>query len=500
MKKIILLIALSSVMTAQAGYFDSFKTSFYNAIQKITGYFNDKASGAKKRMATIYYAWFKKTNPTTQQQVHEETKQSEVAKPIELPATHLLPVTETASTKAEEVLPQEVQQGPEVSVERSKFFEEIMGIKESDFKSFLTNATQEDAKQYIIPAGTDKILRLKGADGKIFRAGYFEEISIKTLRTQVAGITPSGAKGKLNIIAVYDDQMENHGHEVDVGALQALPQYKGAVFQVASNFSGLEPKIYTQKPELGIETYIGDKTQGPFAAISAAPGLIQRMYYAFYDVNTKPSEWRQTTERQIQLLKDTDIPVTNGYIKINDTYFDKLTSKLEDAFKDYLKETLEKIKVGFQGEVQVTFGAVTEERKDEEIIEKHVRLNRADQIINQVYTAAIDFNITNTKYSGKTKINELAKTIVKGAYEGTILSAIAKGKKQVVLTLIGTGSFGNPLIWITEAINAIMPDIEKHGLEVTVIVYKARKDTQTKKFITAMTDIANATGGSVKIF
>ena len=136
--------------------------------------------------------------------------------------------------------------------------------------------------------------------------------------------------------------------------MQSQREYQDAVFQVASNFSALEPTSQTYFPEYGISNYVFDKTQGPFAAISATPGLIQRMYYAFYAPYTEPSMWRQTGDHQIELLGDTDIPVKNGYIVIDDAYIKKLSQEVD--INAYFESQLEHIKIGFQGGTQVTFG------------------------------------------------------------------------------------------------------------------------------------------------
>ena len=69
---------------------------------------------------------------------------------------------------------------------------------------------------------------------------------------------------------------------VDIGALQADPANKDAVFQVASNFNALETMTpFNQLNVNSIQDYWVDPTQGPRASISAAPGLFYRRYYYF---------------------------------------------------------------------------------------------------------------------------------------------------------------------------------------------------------------------------
>ncbi|MFA6066513.1 MAG: hypothetical protein WC707_05030 [Candidatus Babeliaceae bacterium] len=380
---------------------------------------------------------------------------------------------------------------PKKLVPRKDFFKDIMGIDEKKFEQFFDkNVDVEEQKKVHISYkeyNNHEVTLLHSADGKqTFQAGYFEELSIGKLREQVAKITKT-SDGKLNAIIAYNPFGKDYARYVDVGAMQAEPDYKDAIFQVASNFSTLEPTSKTHLPEAGITGYISDKTQGPFAAISAAPGLIQRMYYAFYNTEIASFLWRQTRDHQIALLDDTNIPVTNGYVVIDPTYLGNLTKNAD--VKKYFSDTLAKIKVGFQGEVQVTFGEVTGD--------KHVLLERNDQIINQVYTAAIDFGGENYKYRDNALIQDLAKTILKAAYEGTILAAIAKRKQKVVLTLIGGGVFKNPLEWIAGAIEHVTPLIKDYGLNVTVIVYNAANNSEMPEFLSALKTLIDQTGGTI---
>jgi hypothetical protein len=68
---------------------------------------------------------------------------------------------------------------------------------------------------------------------------------------------------------------------VDVGALQANPQNKGATFQVASNFNCLELVSSSDQPRGGISKYVYDLTQGFIAIRSFAHSLIRSFACSF---------------------------------------------------------------------------------------------------------------------------------------------------------------------------------------------------------------------------
>ncbi len=129
----------------------------------------------------------------------------------------------------------------------------------------------------------DGSLDLKTPIGE-FYCGRYEEMTLKDLREKTQGMPmPSG--GTFNV---------HYGEKLDVAVYEADKNNNGAVFQVASNFNGLET---TNKNEdiltSLLEGYIDDKTQGPAAAMPAAVGLIWRRYFMFYDPSKPSNEWGQ---------------------------------------------------------------------------------------------------------------------------------------------------------------------------------------------------------------
>lgn len=121
---------------------------------------------------------------------------------------------------------------------------------------------------------------------------------------------------------------------MDVTYLQSLKENKNAVFQVASNFNGVEATSEASSPDTPnfTEKYIWDPTQGttqppihlmvvaygrdqrwplssflpsfvqrigPAASISAGAAAIARVHAAFYHPDLPQDAWGQTRDNQV---------------------------------------------------------------------------------------------------------------------------------------------------------------------------------------------------------
>jgi len=371
-------------------------------------------------------------------------------------------------------------------VERSTFFKNIIGETEENF------AKNNELIKKTISWDPDKnVYMLKNnSSKKYFQAGTFSTLSIEDLRKKTATIN-SKNPGNFNVIEAESPIGQPYYQYVDIGANQADPKNKDVVFQVASNFNALELTSPSDQME-NISNYIYDKTQGPFASISAGSGLILRSYYAFItpkeleNSNSKASTWKQypvnhlwTTadkNKQLNLLQNTDIPVLNSYV----AFYNKKLSEIKNF------ET-KNIEIGWHENIQVTSGLMQGD--------KHMLINDPLQIINQVFTAAVDFYSNQAFLEDKKAIN-IAQNILDAAYEGTLRAAALFGKKKVYLSLIGGGVFQNKLSWIASAIEKMENFIKNSGLEVTLIIFDSTSlANQINDFRTRMEKLAQNTGG-----
>lgn len=356
---------------------------------------------------------------------------------------------------------------------RNQFFQDVMGITETDFrtdfyKSALSSETKNGQTIYFITNST----------GKKYQCGYFEQLSIGDLRAATAAID---ARDKITMAEKKGTFSVMYGIRADIQGLQGDPKNADTVFQVASNFNGLEtiessPSAVTDMNAHALAGYVGDLTQGPFASISATPGLILRRYYAFYPgkESTPSQEWWQgnAPARQVNFLSDLmdKIGMTQGgYV---------LLQKAVSAGTNPTDEDLKKMKIGCHGETQVTFGHIANYPHNQVVLQDPL------PVISQVFTAGVNFVNTNTH---SPIADAWAQTILNAAYEGTIRTAAYKKKPRVVLTLIGGGVFGNDKEWIVAALERMKDFIVKSGIEVWLNVFGDELSATEKARIKNMT-------------
>ena len=106
---------------------------------------------------------------------------------------------------------------------------------------------------------------------------------------------------------------------MDTRYLQSLEENRNSVFQVISNFNGLESLNEFHQPGTSnlnfyliclfflkgdptfTENYSKDKTQGCTASISAGAAAISRVYAAFADKSIPQQEWGQSPGKQVYI-------------------------------------------------------------------------------------------------------------------------------------------------------------------------------------------------------
>ena len=322
------------------------------------------------------------------------------------------------------------------SQSRINFFANITQEPETDYKP-------DHSKIIVENINGNRNFKIKNTDDQEFNAGYFEQITLGKLRKEAPVFSNRQDNGPIKLTIMY---AQENRRTVDIGALQADPKNIDAVFQVASNFNALESTYHTELPRL--VDYIHDYTQGPFASISAAPGLILRQYYCFWEKFTNtPNKWpmqkqnegKISSDSHINLLERLGVTTQNGYI----------VSDIENI----TPENFNNFKIGFHSNIQVTSGLAQGDQ--------HQTFYDPNQLINQVFAAAINMG----QYRDA---EEQAKLILKWTYEATLKAAFCKGKKRVFLTRMGGGAFGNDPRWIEDAIIEAIKDpfLANSGLEV----------------------------------
>jgi len=260
------------------------------------------------------------------------------------------------------------------------------------------------------------------AGGRMYRAGWFETSSVGELEAVVRGkVGGEAGTGRVNLSVLVGT-----GPLTDVGMLQAMAG-PAALFQVASQFNCLEapaPAI------VRIARYVDDNTQGPRASVSAFPGTFLRHYAAPAGDGHR---FVQGPARHLNLLADAVSPdvarVDCGYLRAGGVAD-------AGALQESLETRFEHIRVGVHDGVEVGFGG-----------DWGGPVDAAAPTIAQVFTSTIALGAYS--FGAADVFQGCSALLLRASYLGTLLAALARGKRTVVLTLIGGGAFGNSLrrIW-----------------------------------------------------
>jgi hypothetical protein len=275
-------------------------------------------------------------------------------------------------------------------------------------------------------------------------AGLFESCSLHELRQRAAARAATRRHGPVRFWV-----LDGASAATDVASLQAHGDDE-TLFQVASQFDCLE----APGPALtSVERYFSDPTQGPRASISAFPGTLLRHYCA---PGPRGERFVQTDDgQQIELLQEVCDPgvarVRNGYL---------LADQIAEPrrFLAALETRFEAIRVGVHDEAEVVLGYDWAGA-----VEASPRPR-----IGQVFTSTLAAG----SYGSATGVfQEICSQLLRAAYLGTLLAALALDRARVVLTLIGGGVFGNAIevIWqaLTWALDQVAP-LATRGLVVVL--------------------------------
>lgn len=255
--------------------------------------------------------------------------------------------------------------------------------------------------------------------GRRFCGGRFALRSMGDLRAALPERRPDARHVRLYAVQGPPDL-------TDIGALQAFAG-PGTLFQVASQFNCLEAPSPGIVP---VSAYMSDNTQGPRAALSAFPGALVRHYAAPVGDGTR---FVQSRGQQLDLLAEA-LPVAAGQVRGGYLTREHLADAERAAAA--LTEHFDRIRVGVHDNIDVVLGA------------DRLGAVAPGQQIAQVLTSTYAANYSRPPLIAG-PIETICRQLLRAAYLGTILSALSLAKRQVVLTMIGGGVFGNPhrLIW-----------------------------------------------------
>lgn len=365
------------------------------------------------------------------------------------------------------------------------WFEQIFGFRESS-KSY-----QEVRAQFSV--SEDRSTLSSHANNRSFPIGQFFTPSLGELREELHLLVSNVGANQFHHLPPL--QFE---HIAVDDALALHAQHPNAIIQAASQFNCLEFPNPRVTPEDGIEQYASDGTQGPACALACAAGTLYRNYFA----PVPPSnQLGQNHDNQINNLRDLEMSLDNDnqhYFEVRNGYTfsssgDRLQAlndhlgSLSDVERDRLRGL---IRVGRHENVGVTFvdrfvepavaTAVMSEAGDSKA-EENAALPPLTVI--QVYCSAL--SISYSQYPSPPLWSNFARLVLEASYESTLLiAAIALLKdidrvqeREVYLTFLGGGVFGNDMKWILEAIVRSLQavasdDYQGQGLKVFLCHYR----------------------------
>jgi hypothetical protein len=320
------------------------------------------------------------------------------------------------------------------------WFEELTGFEERNRANVLANLSLDG----------DRLV--SRANDRSFQVGELELASLNELRQRAAsaGVAPGAPK----LSVVQGDVREMHGDDA----------FRGALFQVASQFNMLEMSVPLVTPDHGVTRYQNDRTQGPACAMAAGAATIYRNYFA--PVN---GEAGQTARRQLDGLADvgkvlaeaTGMPASqlwtmqNGYALCSEAGLRAISAHLQDAGPEKIDAVRRALRIGLHRDVEVT-----NSRADPPII------------VSQAFCSALPVAYSDVS---KAEWAPFAKLILEAAYEATLWAGVLNAHRGdsniVLLTFLGGGAFGNEKGWILAAMRRALELASDMPLDVRIVSY-----------------------------
>jgi hypothetical protein len=348
-----------------------------------------------------------------------------------------------------------------------RWFKQLYGFEERIQES--GNATVADylynQQSFRISTGENGDMILTSCvNNRSFPIGRFSTPSLGSLREAALAITNDTSKTTTYEHVAISDVLKMHSDN------------PGATFQAASQFNCLEFPSPDITPECGITGYAFDNTQGPACAVACASGTIYRNYFAVPKTNPV-GVVGQTCDSQINNLDDLeDIlinsqhgfwSVKNGYTFSDSYALQRLEFEL-DHWRAIGKfdQLVDSVKVGLHANVGVDFVSRFKEAS-------------IPATVTQVYCSALSCaysDVDNSEWA------PLAQLVLDASYEATVWAAVLNrqnvataGSRNLFLTMLGGGVFGNDKAWIGSAIGRAIAKASIRHADINIVVCHYRK-------------------------
>ena len=322
------------------------------------------------------------------------------------------------------------------------WFQRLTGFREVDY---------ERTRQQLEVDGDALRSRV---NGRHFGIGRLETPSLAELRERVRDARSPGGRPRVRNVTG------------DARAMHRDPEYRGALFQVASQFNLLEMTGPGVTPEDGVGPYERDRTQGPACAIAAGAATVYRNYFV-----PVAGLAGQTRTRQIDTLADLGGALAsrlgldrrvlwemrNGYAMCTVEGLEAIGGHLRGLDPAGLDSLRQLLRVGLQWDVEVT------DRDD-----------LPAGSVSQAFCSALPVAYSAIE---EARWEPFARLVLEAAYEATLLAAAHNvqrgGSRTVLLTSLGGGAFGNDERWIHDAMKRAIGITADFGLDVKLVSYRS---------------------------
>jgi hypothetical protein len=319
----------------------------------------------------------------------------------------------------------------------NNLFENVFGFEEK-------NNLKDNMKEIEIRGNIMKTPK------KDYNLGQFIEVSMYWLLRETPYLD--------NIIKAKYHNIEEAG---DVSNYMA--NNPNCLYQAASQFNYLEMPSPNVLPSKGVKNYPNDNTQGPAVAINTYPSTFYRNW-----ILTKGDEKEQQMNGLRYIMKRLE-STTNGKELIQWKNGYALAGKdLDRNILEILNMTQKQLDILVTDNLKV--GVV---HNSESVIQFRFNCNGPYYLKKEpTYTSTIWCSAIALNYSEKKEyLIPLAKSILKATYKITLLTGVKLGIKDIYLTQIGGGVFGNKMEWISEAIQEALDLVKYHDINVYSLFY-----------------------------
>lgn len=250
--------------------------------------------------------------------------------------------------------------------------------------------------------------------------------------------------------------------DADVRDLHRSAECPGSLFMVASQANCLEMVGPDVSPEDGITRYEHDLTQGPACAIAAGAATVFRNFFVPIG-----SEFGQTRDRQLNLFADLGPAlsralqqpidalwlVRNGYLLASRAGLELISEHFMQLTEAELDQLRGLVRIGLHWDVQVTDTAKT-----------------PPYFVSQAFCSALPVAYSSHPAALWAPIGRL---VLDAFYEATLLTGALNhrrgGSNVVYLTQLGGGAFGNPRVWIDDALHRALALASGYDLDIRIV-------------------------------